>query len=378
MFRFFVSFLAHPFVLSLFTEHASPKSLVASTWHGRRNTVMLHGSASNDNGETLEENATSNNSFKDDDDQKSIVESDETNTLFWLPQPLREFGDKAWGFVVQFRWVALSFVGGTMFATSVLFAQIYHEVESLSKPVTLFETILTDLEQSYVDPVDTNKLFETGVSAMLRSLDPYTEYEGPQEAVQLTESIEGKYGGVGLVISGNTQAKPINNNGNDKSEEQLQKTTEQQQAADPLLEDMEQSSPMLAPPTPVDGASSPMDGQPISSSPSSNRNNKAGSERPTPLFLEDEDEEDDLDTDELWERQQEERLQTKAQKQGIRVVNAFENYAFDYGTSTRPILQTHHMCGPRSHTLSKSFSLSLSFYYYWFLFFVSKRNASGR
>ena len=37
---------------------------------------------------------------------------------------------------------------------------------------------------------------------MLRSLDPYSEFEGIQEAVEMTESIEGKYGGVGLVISG--------------------------------------------------------------------------------------------------------------------------------------------------------------------------------
>lgn len=53
-----------------------------------------------------------------------------------------------------------------------------------------------------MDKVDTQKLFETGVSAMLKSLDPYTEFEGRQEAVEMQESVSGKYGGVGLVISG--------------------------------------------------------------------------------------------------------------------------------------------------------------------------------
>jgi C-terminal processing protease CtpA/Prc len=50
--------------------------------------------------------------------------------------------------------------------------------------------------------VDTQKLFETGVTAMLRSLDPYTEFEGKSEAVAMQESVAGKYAGVGLVISG--------------------------------------------------------------------------------------------------------------------------------------------------------------------------------
>ena len=48
------------------------------------------------------------------------------------------------------------------------------------------ETILTDLDAGYVDPVDTKKLFETGVSAMLRSLDPYTEFEAREEAFGLS------------------------------------------------------------------------------------------------------------------------------------------------------------------------------------------------
>jgi carboxyl-terminal processing protease len=46
------------------------------------------------------------------------------------------------------------------------------------------------------------------VAAMLRSLDPYTEFEGVQEAVDMTESIEGKYGGVGLVIASRALGEP--------------------------------------------------------------------------------------------------------------------------------------------------------------------------
>ena len=39
--------------------------------------------------------------------------------------------------------------------------------------------------------------------AMLKTLDPYTEYQNLKVAQNMQESVQGKYGGVGLVISGN-------------------------------------------------------------------------------------------------------------------------------------------------------------------------------
>jgi hypothetical protein len=75
---------------------------------------------------------------------------------------------------------------------------------NINQPVILFETILNDLNEAYVDDVDIQKLFETGVKAMTSSLDPYTEFESRQEARDLEESVSGMYGGVGLVIRGST------------------------------------------------------------------------------------------------------------------------------------------------------------------------------
>jgi len=98
----------------------------------------------------------------------------------------------------------LSFSTGAVLMLAAILIPVYNSVENLSQPVTLFETILADLDAGYVDPVDTNKLFETGVSAMLKSLDPYTEFEAKEEAKQMNEGIMGRYGGVGLVISGAT------------------------------------------------------------------------------------------------------------------------------------------------------------------------------
>ncbi len=73
-------------------------------------------------------------------------------------------------FFPTLRTAVASFTVGVIFALTVIFVPVYNEVDKLSEPVTLFETILADIETGYVDDVDTKKLFETGVNAMLRSL----------------------------------------------------------------------------------------------------------------------------------------------------------------------------------------------------------------
>jgi hypothetical protein len=55
-------------------------------------------------------------------------------------------------------------------------------LQSLDKPVQLFGDVLFDLSASYVEEVNVNKLFETAMAAMLKSLDPYTEFENAQSA----------------------------------------------------------------------------------------------------------------------------------------------------------------------------------------------------
>ena len=81
--------------------------------------------------------------------------------------------------------------------------------DDITAPVILFQNILLDLENDYVDRVDPEKLFKTGVKAMLQSLDPYTEFEDLKGAREMRESVSGRYGGVGLVISNNKRPSTI-------------------------------------------------------------------------------------------------------------------------------------------------------------------------
>ena len=107
-------------------------------------------------------------------------------------------------------------------------------------------------------------------------MDPYTEFETAQEAVDLTESIYGKYAGVGLVITGTTSAQVK------QAAAATSTTTNPQQ---------QQQTPTSSSETTDVSATEDMD---------------------------------DFAAQQLLEL-------NKARKNGIRVVNAFEGYAFDYG-----------------------------------------------
>ena len=81
----------------------------------------------------------------------------------------------------------------------------------ISEQVTIFEDILNDLSSYYIEKIDPKKLFETAMGAMLSSLDPYTAYENIGDAKSFQESVSGKYGGVGLIISQTTDKKSLSN-----------------------------------------------------------------------------------------------------------------------------------------------------------------------
>lgn len=70
----------------------------------------------------------------------------------------------------------------------------------VAKNLELFSNIYRELNTYYVDEVDPEYLMETGVEAMLKSLDPYTTYIPADEVAQFRSSITGRYGGVGASI----------------------------------------------------------------------------------------------------------------------------------------------------------------------------------
>ena len=221
-----------------------------------------------------------------------------------IVERLIQLWDNIKALIPGFRIGVISFVAGAILTLTAILVPVYSSVESLSEPVTLFETILADLDAAYVDPVDTNKLFETGISAMLRSLDPYTEFEAREEAQQLNEGILGKYGGVGLVISGMTP----------KDIAKLQKSTTTTPSTNSRTPSPDSSSKLL-PKDAIEDSVRLEDGD---------MSSKSG----ISTDLEDEDDDDEIA---FRNRREERRAIQRAKERGIRVITAFEGYAFDYG-----------------------------------------------
>ncbi|MCH2020950.1 MAG: S41 family peptidase [Saprospiraceae bacterium] len=70
----------------------------------------------------------------------------------------------------------------------------------IAKNLELFSNIYRELNTYYVDEIDPEYLMESGLNAMLNSLDPYTSYIPADEVSQFRSTITGKYGGVGASI----------------------------------------------------------------------------------------------------------------------------------------------------------------------------------
>lgn len=65
----------------------------------------------------------------------------------------------------------------------------------------LFVDALENVDRSYVKEIDRRQLVEAAINGMLDSLDPYSNFIGPQDFQQFNRSTVGKFGGIGVQIS---------------------------------------------------------------------------------------------------------------------------------------------------------------------------------
>jgi len=71
----------------------------------------------------------------------------------------------------------------------------------VSKQLDIFNAIVKEVEMFYVDSVEVDKMVRRGIDAMLKGLDPYTEYFPEQDVDKLTSIATGvEYGGIGAYI----------------------------------------------------------------------------------------------------------------------------------------------------------------------------------
>ncbi|MDR0700492.1 MAG: S41 family peptidase [Tannerella sp.] len=70
----------------------------------------------------------------------------------------------------------------------------------VSKQLDIFNALIKEVEMFYVDSVDIQKVMRRGIDAILKGLDPYTEYIPENEMADLKFLTTGEYGGIGAYI----------------------------------------------------------------------------------------------------------------------------------------------------------------------------------
>lgn len=81
---------------------------------------------------------------------------------------------------------------------SIGFVDNYFEI---SKHIDIFTTLYKELNTFYVDETNPGDLMKKGIDAMLKSLDPYTNYIPESEIEDFRFQTTGQYGGIGAMIS---------------------------------------------------------------------------------------------------------------------------------------------------------------------------------
>ncbi len=70
----------------------------------------------------------------------------------------------------------------------------------IAKNLDIFATLFKEVNTYYVDEVTPGKLVKTGIDAMLKSLDPYTNYISEDDIEDFRTQTTGQYGGIGAVV----------------------------------------------------------------------------------------------------------------------------------------------------------------------------------
>lgn len=86
---------------------------------------------------------------------------------------------------------------GLLGASSFGFIESYFEI---SKNLDIFSSVYREINVNYVEETNPGKLVKTGIDAMLRSLDPYTNYIPESQIEDYRIMTTQEYGGIGAMI----------------------------------------------------------------------------------------------------------------------------------------------------------------------------------
>ncbi len=88
----------------------------------------------------------------------------------------------------------------TIFLAAIV-SLVCYRVQDRNKYGRYFAEIMEHIEERYVEEVDSDKLFVTAVRSMMHELDENSDFISQEETQMFRESLEQKFGGIGIEIS---------------------------------------------------------------------------------------------------------------------------------------------------------------------------------
>ena len=100
-------------------------------------------------------------------------------------------------------WIAAPVVGLSVGVSALVWAGqradaygggVYEQLE-------LFGDVLAEVEDKYVEEIDSQEAINAAIQGMLMSLDPHSSYLRPEDLMNLQEQTRGEYGGLGIEVT---------------------------------------------------------------------------------------------------------------------------------------------------------------------------------
>jgi len=101
--------------------------------------------------------------------------------------------------VANIALIAL-FVGGLLFFNGNG-AKVEADTEEVYKNIEIFTEVLRQVEDSYVEPQDSQKLIYGAIKGMIQSLDPHSSFMTKEEYKELMTETKGSFSGIGIEIT---------------------------------------------------------------------------------------------------------------------------------------------------------------------------------
>ena len=98
-------------------------------------------------------------------------------------------------------------VAAMLIAPAIFNAQTQKETPTsshdtaVSRNLSIFNEIVRQLDNTYVDTIRPDAAFEAAIAAMLNTVDPYTEYYNSEEKERLSQMTKGVYAGIGALVT---------------------------------------------------------------------------------------------------------------------------------------------------------------------------------